>query len=64
MTEARWRSLTNLRSTEEQIWPENLTDILLEPAFRQPIIRACGQFVAAVLAMSAGLVSPYCNARR
>jgi 8-oxo-dGTP pyrophosphatase MutT (NUDIX family) len=29
MTEARWWSLTHLRSTEEQIWPENLTDLLV-----------------------------------
>lgn len=28
MTEARWWSLADLRSTKEQIWPENLADIL------------------------------------
>jgi hypothetical protein len=29
MAEGRWWSLADLRSTEEQIWPENLTDILI-----------------------------------
>jgi 8-oxo-dGTP diphosphatase len=29
MTEARWWSLGDLRSTREQIWPEDLIDILL-----------------------------------
>jgi hypothetical protein len=29
MIEARWWSFANLGSTEEQIWPENLTNILV-----------------------------------
>ena len=41
------------------------------PATRLPLIicvlvaiRACRQFAVAVLSMSAGLVSPYCNTRQ
>jgi 8-oxo-dGTP diphosphatase len=30
MTESRWWSLADLRSTEEQIWPDNLIAILVK----------------------------------